>query len=49
MSRNFFLKKTGHLPSDVYFKNQAIWCDSDMAIVAGLGFVMGISIVLFIL
>jgi len=30
MSRNFFSLKTGHHASDVFFKNQAIWHDSDM-------------------
>ncbi len=30
MSRNFFSLKTGHHASDVFFKNQAIWHDSDI-------------------
>ena len=30
MSRNFFSLKTGHHASDEYFKNQALWHDSDL-------------------
>jgi hypothetical protein len=30
MSRNFFSLKTGHHASDEFFKNQAIWHDSDI-------------------
>ena len=30
MSRNFYALKTGHKPSDDYFKNQAIWMESDL-------------------
>ena len=30
MSKNFFSPKTGHHASDEYFKNQALWHDSDL-------------------
>lgn len=31
MSKNYFIPKTGHIASDVYFKYYAaIWHDSDM-------------------
>lgn len=30
MSRNYLTIKTGHKPSDIYFKNQPLWCDSDL-------------------
>ena len=30
MSKNFFSFKTGHHASDEYFKNQALWHDSDI-------------------
>jgi len=30
MSKNFFSSKTGHHASDEYFKNQALWHDSDL-------------------
>ena len=52
MSKNFFYKRTGHKPSDKYFKTMPLWCDSDLAIAAlwgttfglVLGFFFGISL-----
>ena len=30
MSKNYFSIKTGHKPSDEFFKNQPLWFDSDL-------------------
>ena len=30
MTKNFFYQKTGHGPSDEYFKNMAVWHDIDI-------------------
>mgnify|MGYP003326657329 CR=1 FL=1 len=39
MSKNYSGIKTGHAPSDAYFKRQPIWFDSDMlnAFLIGIG------------
>jgi|MGYP000020322140 hypothetical protein len=39
MSKNFFSLRTGHGPSDEYFKNAAIWHDIDLlkAYILGAG------------
>ena len=41
MSKNFFYKRTGHKPSDEYFKNMAVWHDVDIVKSWELGFVTG--------
>ena len=41
MSRNFFSLKTGHHASDEFFKNQAIWHDSDILKSFLIGVVVG--------
>ena len=40
MSRNYYTLKTGHKASDRYFKNQPLWCDSDIL----KSLIIGISI-----
>ena len=30
MSKNYFSLKTGHAPSDEFFKRAPLYCDSDM-------------------
>ena len=42
MSRNFFSLKTGHHASDEFFKNQAIWHDSDLLKIFLLGAFIGV-------
>jgi hypothetical protein len=52
MNKNFFYRKTGHGPSDEYFKNMAVWHDIDImksftfGIICGLiiGFFAGLSL-----
>jgi len=41
MKKNFFSSKTGHGPSDEYFKNLAVWHDIDIVKSWVLGFVTG--------
>jgi len=41
MSKNFFSLKTNHPASDEYFKNMAVWHDSDMLTSWVLGFLTG--------
>ena len=41
MSKNFFSPKTGHHASDEYFKNQALWHDSDLLKAFLLGVFIG--------
>ena len=41
MKKNFFSLKTGHGPSDEYFKNLAVWHDIDIVKSWVLGFVTG--------
>ena len=46
MSKNYFSIKTGHKPSDTYFKSHPIWFDSDLLhallLGAACGFVGGL-------
>lgn len=41
MSRNYYTPKTGHEASDIYFKNQALWMDSDLLRSFCLGSLVG--------
>ena len=41
MSKNYSGIKTGHAPSDAYFKKQPIWFDSDIVKAWALGFILG--------
>ena len=41
MSRNFYALKTGHKPSDDYFKNQPYWFDSDLLHAFIVGVIIG--------
>ena len=41
MSKNYSGIKTGHAPSDAYFKKQPIWFDSDIVKAWALGFIKG--------
>ncbi len=41
MSKNFSTLKTGHSASDEYFKNMAVWNDSDLLTSGILGFIIG--------
>jgi hypothetical protein len=52
MSKNFFSLRTGHGPSDEYFKNLAVWHDIDIVKSWVLGFstgsiLTGLLIILF--
>jgi hypothetical protein len=47
MSKNFFSPKTGHHASDEYFKNQALWHDSDLLKYFLLGAFIGAVITFF--
>jgi curli production assembly/transport component CsgF len=47
MSKNFFSPKTGHHASDEYFKNQALWHDSDLLEYFLLGAFIGAVITFF--
>ena len=49
MSRNFFSLKTGHHASDEYFKNQAIWHDSDLLKSFLLGAFIGGLVIWFLM
>ncbi len=47
--RNYFPLKTGHIPSDIYFKHQALYCDSQLfkgVVLAFIfGFILGIAVI----
>ena len=49
MSKNFFTLKTGHRTSDEYFKNMAIWHDSDLLRSGVIGFLLGSILMLVVL
>lgn len=41
MSRNYYTLKTGHKASDMYFKSQPFWFDSDLLTSFILGSISG--------
>jgi hypothetical protein len=49
MSKNFFSLKFDHPASDKYFKNMAVWYDSDMLTSWVLGFLTGIIVMPLVL
>ena len=49
MSKNFFYKRTGHKPSDKYFKNMAVWHDVDLMKSWMLGFFAGSILTIFLI
>ena len=42
--RNYFPLKTGHIPSDIYFKHQALYCDSELFKGVVLAFIFELNI-----
>ena len=48
MTKNFFYQKTGHGPSDEYFKNMAVWHDIDILKTFMFGMVCGAIISILI-
>ncbi len=44
MARNYFSLKTGHKPSDEYFKHAPMYCDSDLFKHSAFWFVIGVVV-----